>query len=314
MTPRHEPVLCQETVEWVAPFPGDAAPSPEGDYLDATFGQGGHSRCLLERLGASSRLLALDRDWQAFQCAEALAAEDARVIPRWGRFGDIENVLAKAGIREVRGAIMDLGLSSAQLDRPERGFSFQADGPLDMRMDQRQPLTAASWLNAAPAGELARIIRAYGEEPRARRIGQAIVAARPLSTTGELARIAAAALPNRGPGRRRHPATRVFQAVRMFVNRELDELQTALEGLFPRLAIGGRLAVISFHSLEDRIVKRFFRKRSSPPAVPREIPVRHGNQRAEARALAGPVRPGDAETKRNVRARSAVLRVLERIA
>ena len=314
MRPRHEPVLCRETIEWVAPASAKDAPAPDGDYLDATFGQGGHSRCLLARLGASSRLLALDRDREAFECAQALAAEDARVIPRQGRFGDIRAVLAETGIPEVRGAIMDLGLSSAQLDRPGRGFSFQADGPLDMRMDQRQPLTAARWLNSAPAEELAKVIRECGEEPQARRIGQAIVAARPLSRTGELARIAAAALPRRGRGRRKHPATRVFQAVRIFVNRELEELQAALEGLFPQLAIGGRLAVISFHSLEDRIVKRFFRKRSSPPPVPREIPLRHEQQRVEARTLAGPVYPGEAEIRRNARARSAVLRVLERVA
>lgn len=312
MTPRHEPVLCRETVEWVAPACAQDAPALGGDYVDATFGQGGHSRRLLARLGPCSRLLALDRDREAFECAQALATEDARVIPRRGRFGDIRNVLAEAGIREVRGAIMDLGLSTAQLDRPARGFSFQADGPLDMRMDQRQPLTAARWLNAAPAEELAKVIRQYGEEPQARRIGQAIVAARPLSCTGELARIAAAALPRRG--RRKHPATRVFQAVRIFVNRELEELQAALEGLFPQLAIGGRLAVISFHSLEDRIVKRFFRKRSSPPPVPREIPLRRRDQQVEARALAGPVHPSEAEVRRNARARSAVLRVLERLA
>ena len=302
----HEPVLCRETIKLVAP---ERAP---GDYLDATFGQGGHSRRLLARLGAGGRLLAVDRDEDAIACAEALAAADNRVTPWRGRFGDIGNILAEAGIEQIQGAIMDLGVSSIQLDRPERGFSFQADGPLDMRMDRRQPLSAAGWLNEVTVDDLTRVIREYGEERHARRISRAIVAARPLSTTRQLARVVAAARPE--PRRRTHEATRVFQAVRIFVNQELDELQSGLEGIFARLAVGGRLAVISFHSLEDRMVKRYFRARSSPPRLPREIPVLRRDLRTDARIVAGPLRAAPAEVRRNPRARSAVLRVVERAA
>ena len=303
---KHEPVLCRETVDFVT------QQRRRGDYLDATFGQGGHSRRLLARLDASSRLLAVDRDEDAVACAGLLAAEDSRVTVLRGSFGEIESLLAAAGFDRLQGAIMDLGISSAQLDRPERGFSFQADGPLDMRMDRRQGLTAADWLNRAGVDELTRVLREYGEERHARRISRAILAARPLSTTRELARAVAAARPE--PRRRTHEATRVFQAVRIFVNQELDELKRGLEGVFARLAVGGRLAVISFHSLEDRIVKRYFRARSSPPRLPREIPVRGRDQRIDARVVAGPVRAGRIEIARNPRARSAVLRVLERAA
>ena len=303
---KHEPVLCRETVDLVTPE------RRRGDYLDATFGQGGHSRRLLARLDASSRLLAADRDGEAVALAEALAAEDSRVTVRRGCFGDIESMLFGTGFDRLQGAIMDLGVSSAQLEAPERGFSFQVDGPLDMRMDRRQALTAADWLNEAGVDELARVLREYGEERQARRISRAIVAARPLSTTGELARVVAAARPQ--PRRRIHEATRVFQAIRIFVNQELDELKRGLEGVFSRLAVGGRLAVISFHSLEDRIVKRYFRARSSPPRLPREIPARSDELRTDARIVAGPLRAGPAEVARNPRARSAVLRVLERAA
>lgn len=303
---KHEPVMCRETIELIAPD------RVSGDYLDATFGQGGHSRRLLARLDASSRVVAVDRDEDAFAGAEALAAQDRRVVPRRGRFGDIDNILSAAGIETVQGAIMDLGISSAQLDRPERGFSFRADGPLDMRMDRRQARTAAAWLNEVGVDDLTRVIREYGEERHARRISRAIVAARPISTTGQLARIIVAAGPE--PRRRTHEATRVFQAIRIFVNQELDELRGGLEGIFKHLAIGGRLAVISFHSLEDRIVKRYFRARSSPPRVPREIPLRRVDLRVDARLVAGPLRAPGAEVKRNPRARSAVLRVVERAA
>ena len=303
---KHEPVLCRETVDLVAP-----ARAP-GDYLDATFGQGGHSRRLLSRLDASSRLLVVDRDEDAYACAKALAAEDSRVIARRGCFGEIEQIFADAGIDRVQGAIMDLGVSSTQLGRPERGFSFQEDGPLDMRMDRRQTLTAAGWLNETGVDDLTRVLRDYGEERHARRISRAIIAARPLSSTRQLARVAAAARPE--PRRRTHEATRVFQAIRIFVNSELDELRGGLEGIFARLAIGGRLAVISFHSLEDRIVKRYFRTRSSPPRLPREIPILGRDLRIDARIVAGPVRAARAEVMRNSRARSAVLRVVERAA
>ena len=302
----HEPVLCREVVDLIAPESGS------GDYLDATFGRGGHSRELLARLPASSRLLVIDRDEDAFACAGALAREDGRVIPRRACFSEVESILSGAGIVELRGAVLDLGISSAQLGRPERGFSFQEDGPLDMRMDRRQALTAGGWLNGASEEELTRVLREFGEERHARRISRAILAARPLSSTREFARVVAGA--RAGRSARIHPATRAFQAVRIFVNGELDALQRGLEDVFAHLVVGGRMAVISFHSLEDRLVKRYFRARSSPPPVPREIPVRQRDLRVDARIVAGPVRAGNREVARNPRARSAVLRVLERAA
>ena len=306
MNAAHAPVLCQETVGQVT------AAGVEGDFVDATYGQGGHSRTLLGRLRPEARLLALDRDAQSFRCAQALAEQDPRVIPRRGWFGDIGEILAATGLNAVQGAIMDLGLSSAQLDDPARGFSFRADGPLDMRMDQDRGRTAAAWLNKAPEAEIAKVMRRYGEERYAGRISRAICAARPLATTGQLARLVTASQPR--PTRGKHGATRAFQAVRIFINEELTQLQAGLEGLFNALAVGGRLAVIAFHSLEDRIVKRFFRERSSPPSAPREVPLRAAELKAVARIAAGPLRPSEAEVAGNARARSAVLRVLERIA
>lgn len=303
----HDPVLGRETIRWVT-----VGETPGGNYVDATFGRGGHSRRLLERIDPSSRLLALDRDLTAVAAARKLAEEDSRVIPRHGTFGDISAILDEVGMPEVQGAIMDLGVSSPQLDDVERGFSFRSSGPLDMRMDQSQQLRADTWLNDASAEEIQRVLREYGEERYARRIAQAIIRARPLATTDELAQIVAAAQPRRTPGK--HDATRVFQAVRIFVNDELVELTEGLNGLFPRLARGGRLAVISFHSLEDRVVKRFFKSHSTPPRVPREVPIRNRDIKVPARIVAGPIRASDGEVVQNPRARSALLRVLERAA
>ena len=306
MSGLHEPVLRREAIDHIAER------GVAGNFVDATFGRGGHSRALLERAGPDARLLVLDRDAEAFACATELAAEDSRVVARRSAFGRVAEILPTVGMDDVQGAVMDLGLSSAQLDDPERGFSFRADGPLDMRMDQRTATTAADWLNEASVAEIASVIRRYGEERSAGRISRAIIAARPLQTTGELAGLVAANQARRTPGK--HPATRVFQAIRIFINQELDELQSGLAGLFNALSLGGRLAVISFHSLEDRIVKRFCKARSSPPPVPRHVPIRAAEARVEARIVAGPVRPTAAEVRRNARARSAVLRVLERIA
>ncbi|MEE8244511.1 MAG: 16S rRNA (cytosine(1402)-N(4))-methyltransferase RsmH [Pseudomonadales bacterium] len=304
---RHDPVLSRETIEWVT-----VGETPGGNYVDATFGRGGHSRRLLERIDPSSRLLALDRDLAAVEAAQQLAREDSRVIPRHGSFGNIAAILDEVGMSDVQGAIMDLGVSSPQLDNVERGFSFRSSGPLDMRMDQSQRLRADTWLNDASIEEIQQVLREYGEERHARRIAQAIVRARPLATTDELAQIVANAQPRGTPGK--HDATRVFQAVRIFVNDELDELSEGLNGLFPRLARGGRLAVISFHSLEDRIVKRFFKSRSTPPRIPREVPIKNRDIKVPARIVTGPIRASDAEVARNPRSRSALLRVLERAA
>ncbi len=306
MSADHTPVLCREAIGYLA------ATGAGGNFVDATFGRGGHCRALLERLGLGARLLALDRDQEAFKVAQALAEQDARLLPRHGRFGDISAILPDVGMTQVQGALMDLGLSSAQLDDPQRGFSFRAEGPLDMRMDTCRGATAGAWLNQASAAEIAKVIRDYGEERYAGRISRAICTARPLSNTRQLADLVTASQPR--PSRGKHGATRVFQAVRIFVNDELKELQAGLQGLFDALAVGGRLAVIAFHSLEDRIVKRFFRACSASPLVPRHVPLRADEGRAPARVVAGPVRPTAAEVEANVRARSAVLRVLERIA
>ncbi len=284
----------------------------QGIYVDATFGRGGHTMSLLARLGAESRVIIIDRDLSAIAAARAMAVSEPRLTVCHGKFSEITQLLNGVGRNGVQGVLMDLGVSSPQLDDPARGFSFRRAGPLDMRMDQSATLTAADWLNTAPEREIATVLRDYGEERHARRIAQAIVAARPLSDTLELARLVSDAQPRGTPGK--HDATRVFQAVRMRVNDELGELQEGLEQAFEALAIGGRLAVISFHSLEDRMVKRFFRNLARPPQMPRRLPVRSLDAQPRARAVVGPVRAGAAETARNPRARSALLRVLERAA
>jgi len=220
-------------------------------------------------------------------------------------------VLARLGIGNVQGVMMDLGVSSPQLDDPSRGFSFRFDGPLDMRMDTTRGPTAAQWLDSAAEADIVRALREYGEERHARRIAAAIVAARPLTTTRQLVDVVRTAQPRGTPGK--HEATRTFQAVRMAVNEELPEIEAGLTLAFARLGPGGRLAVISFHSLEDRLVKRFFRARCTPPAMPRRLPVRGVDASPEARLVTSSVTASDAETRRNPRARSARLRVLERL-
>jgi 16S rRNA (cytosine1402-N4)-methyltransferase len=257
-------------------------------------------------------VVAVDRDPEAVAAGEALAAGDPRLTLQHGNFAELAAILAALGIVEVQGVIMDLGVSSPQLDDPERGFSFRHDAPLDMRMDTSRGSTAADWLNHAEEQELARVLREYGEERYARRIAAAIVAARPLVTTGDLVAAIRAAQPRPVPGK--HEATRVFQAVRIQVNGELDALRQGLEAAFAHLAAGGRLAVISFHSLEDRIVKQFFRQLSAPSALPRRLPVRHAESRPPARLVGRPITAGTAETADNPRARSARLRVLEKAA
>ena len=222
----------------------------------------------------------------------------------------LERILDELSISRVQGVMMDLGVSSPQLDDPKRGFSFRHDAPLDMRMDTTQGITAAEWLNQTDEVEIARVLKAYGEERYARRIAAAIVAARPLANTGELVAAVRAGSPRSTPGK--HDATRVFQAVRIAVNKELDALDQGLEAAFGRLAGGGRLAVISFHSLEDRLVKQFFRRQTTPPRLPRRLPVRGGDSAPVARLVGRPVTASEAEIAANARARSARLRVLEK--
>jgi 16S rRNA (cytosine1402-N4)-methyltransferase len=299
----HEPVLLSEAIEALAI-------DPQGAYLDGTFGRGGHSRAILERLGPQGRLIALDRDPQAEHAAQEI--RDARFSFVRAPFSTLSRVL---GSRVLQGMLFDLGVSSPQLDDPARGFSFRADGPLDMRMDPTQGESAAQWLARAEEQEIKEAIRDYGEERFAKQIAAAIVAARrsePLVRTGQLADLVAKAVRTREPGQ--DPATRTFQALRIYVNRELEEVSLMLPQALAHLAPGGRLALISFHSLEDRIVKRFMQA-NARPEVPRGLPLREAEMPQPAlRLVARAQRASLQETRRNPRARSATLRVAERTA
>jgi 16S rRNA (cytosine1402-N4)-methyltransferase len=300
----HKPVLLSEALSALAL-------RPEGVYVDATFGRGGHSRAILAGLGAGGRLIALDRDPEAERAA--LAIVDPRFAFVRSAFSRLEEVLAAKNVARVDGFLFDLGVSSPQLDDPERGFSFRGDGPLDMRMDPDTGQSAAEWLASAEEKTITEVLRDYGEERFAKQIAAAIVAARrvePLRRTGQLAHLVGQAVRTREPGQ--DPATRTFQAVRIYLNRELEEVSLSLPLATARLRGGGRLAVISFHSLEDRIVKRFMQAAAKPP-VPREVPLRANEMPPAALRLVGrAVRASDAEVIANPRARSATLRVAER--
>ncbi len=305
----HNPVLLGESMQALGVL-------PDGVYVDATFGRGGHTRAILAQLGSAGRLLALDRDPDAVAAGRALVATDPRLSVRRARFGSLPGLLDELGLRgRVNGLIADLGVSSPQLDRAERGFSFNADGPLDMRMDPDADESAADWLATAGERDIARVLRDYGEERFAKRVARAICAARadaPITTTGQLAAICERAVPTREPGK--HPATRTFQALRIQVNAELDELRSLLDGVCDALAAGGRLAIISFHSLEDRLVKRFIRDEARGAALPKGLPVTDAEVPRRLRPVGGAVRASEAEVAANPRARSAVLRVAERLA
>jgi 16S rRNA (cytosine1402-N4)-methyltransferase len=301
----HAPVMVDETV---AALCTDRA----GAYVDATFGRGGHARALLAQLSASARLLVIDRDPAAIEAARALAAQDARVVVQYGQMSEIEQHVDRARLQKVVGVVMDLGVSSPQLDDPARGFSFRADGPLDMRMDNTTGQTAAAWLAHASESELTQVFRDYGEERFARRIAQLIVTQRkqqPLTRTQELVALVNAAQPHPDPFK--HSATRVFQAIRIHINDELGELRRALDGAFTVLVEGGRLAVISFHSLEDRIVKQRFDEWVRGRPLPRRLPVT-GTAPTSARSIVRGRRASDDEVTVNPRARSAMLRVIEK--
>jgi 16S rRNA (cytosine1402-N4)-methyltransferase len=304
----HAPVMCQEVVEALSI-------RPEGLYLDATFGRGGHARAILSRLRERGRLVVMDRDLDAVAEAQRSFAQDARVIVCHAPFSRLAEVLGHRGITGgVHGALFDLGVSSPQLDDPARGFSFLREGPLDMRMDRTRGESAAEWLEKAREDELRDTIRDLGEERYAARIARAVVHARqqaPLRTTRALAEVVSRAVPTREPGK--HPATRTFQAIRMRINHELEEIALALEHAVRLLAAGGRLVVISFHSLEDRLVKRFMRRASRGREYPPEVPVRDAERGALLRTVGKARRPADAELAANPRARSAVLRVAERL-
>lgn len=304
----HIPVLLDEAVDALNIRPG-------GRYVDATFGRGGHSRAILSRLGASGRLIALDRDLSAIAAGQDLP--DARLTLVHRSFSHVRDVLAGLGVTQVDGVLLDIGISSPQVDEAARGFSFRQDGPLDMRMDQSSGMTAAEWLAALSEQELRGVIRDYGEERFAKQIARAIAQVRAgggaILTTRQLAQIVAGALPKTEPGQ--DPATRTFQALRILVNQELEELSLTLPQCADALAPGGRLAVISFHSLEDRIVKRFIRAEQDRDDLPTRFPVRASElPPPRLRAIGKPLRPSAAEVAANPRSRSAVLRVAERTA
>nr|WP_199064886.1 16S rRNA (cytosine(1402)-N(4))-methyltransferase RsmH [Chromobacterium sp. ASV5] len=305
----HRTVLLAEAVDALAI-------KPEGVYVDCTFGRGGHSRLILSRLGPNGRLVAFDKDPQAIAVAERLAAEDSRFSIVHNGFETLSGELDRLGVAQVDGVLMDLGVSSPQIDDGSRGFSFRFDAPLDMRMDTTRGITAAEWLATAEEADISEVIKTYGEERFARKIAAAIVAQRgehPITTTRELAVLVGQNVRTREPGQ--DPATRTFQAIRIFVNRELDELKSVLPQAARRLAVGGRLAIISFHSLEDRIVKQYLRDVSSEEKLPQWAMVRAADMAKPPIVLAGKaIRAGAEEVRENPRARSAIMRVAERTA
>lgn len=304
----HIPVLVEEVLRGLAP-------KADGLYIDATFGRGGHTARLLETLGREGRVLALDRDPQAIAAGRARFAAEVRLALVHASFADLRQVvLDHALARPVAGVLFDLGVSSPQLDEAARGFSFTQDGPLDMRMDPSRGEPVAAWLARADVDEMREVIATLGEERYARRVAQAIAAAReraPLTRTRELAAIVAGAVRTRDG---KHPATRTFQALRMHVNDELGQLERGLAAALDVLAIGGRLAVIAFHSLEDRAVKRFMQRESAVDPLLAKLPVLPPHAAPRLRLVGGKHKAGAAEVAANPRARSAVLRVAERVA
>ena len=302
----HSPVLLHAAVN-------SLKVRPDGIYVDCTFGRGGHSREILARLGTRGRLIAMDRDQAAFEARGEIDDERLQLVHE--NFGDLRKVLRAHRIAQVDGILLDLGMSSLQLDDARRGFSFRFDAPLDMRMDTSCGATAAEWLAGADELELREIIRNYGEERFAKQIAAAVVAARargPVATTRELARIVAQVVRTREPGQ--NPATRTFQALRIHVNQELEELTRVLPQCVAALTPGGRLVAISFHSLEDRIVKRFLRAHSRPPQLPKRLPLRAAElPRPQLKLIGKMQRPSADEIAVNPRARSAVMRVAERM-
>jgi 16S rRNA (cytosine1402-N4)-methyltransferase len=301
-------VLLREAVDALVTRTG-------GFYVDGTFGRGGHSREILSRLDHDGRLLGVDKDPAAAEAARQLAGSEPRFEFFHGSFAQLPRQLRRMGIDAVDGILLDLGVSSPQLDEPARGFSFTRAGPLDMRMDTTSGETAAEWLSHADVDEIATVLKEYGEERFARRIAQAIVAARrdaPITTTARLASVVSEANPRWE--RHKHPATRSFQAIRIKVNRELEDLQALLDVALDLLRTGGRLVVISFHSLEDRRVKRYMRDMARGEQYPPGVPVPESAINRRLKILGRAVRAGSAEVADNVRARSAIMRVAEKIA
>ncbi len=307
----HLPVLPAEVLELLAPKPG-------GIYLDGTLGGGGHSELILERIGTNGRLIGIDRDQAALRAAgERLSRFGACFQAIQGSFGDLATLLEQAGVSAIDGVLLDLGVSSHQLDTAERGFSFRLDGPLDMRMDRTQGDSAADLLEQLPARELERIIREYGEERWARKIAERIERERaehPITTTLQLAKLVATTIPRRFHEERIHPATRTFQALRIAVNQELEQVRQGVTAGINALKPGGRIAVISFHSLEDRMVKQLFREAASGCSCPPKIPYCVCGKQPRLKIITTkPVMATPAEAEQNPRARSAKLRVAEKL-
>ena len=286
----------------------------DGFYVDGTFGRGGHTAEIIKQLSPQGKLLLMDRDQDAITEAQRLYAADPRVVIAHNPFSKLPEVLTEMGLtRKLDGYLLDLGVSSPQLDHADRGFSFMRQGPLDMRMDQSQPLTAAEWLRCAEQDEIARVLWEYGDERQSRKIARAIIHSRdeiPLVTTSQLAELVQRVIPGY---HKKHPATRTFQAIRIHINQELQELKQALEQSLSLLSAGGRVVVISFHSLEDRMVKQFFRRNSGgQQELPPEIPIRGQPQQGVLQTVGKRQRATAEEIDLNPRSRSAVLRVAER--
>ena len=304
----HTSVLLQECLDGLAI-------KTDGIYIDATFGRGGHSGEILKQLGSNGRLIAFDRDPQAIEAA-ARFADDERFEIVHSAFGDMAEVIEQMGLtQQIDGVLMDLGVSSPQLDDAERGFSFLRDGPLDMRMDTSRGLSAADWLNSADEQDITQVIKEFGEEKFGKRIAHAIVNYRqqqPLARTSELVTIIDQAMPVKD--KFKHPATRTFQGIRIYINAELEQLRVGLKAAPGIVRPGGRMAVISFHSLEDRLVKRFMKEQSKGKALPPGLPVTQAEIDADKvlTLIGKAIKPGEEELKHNVRSRSAVLRVAEK--
>ncbi|MFA5679485.1 MAG: 16S rRNA (cytosine(1402)-N(4))-methyltransferase RsmH [Pseudomonas sp.] len=303
----HISVLLSEALEGLAV-------RPDGLYIDGTFGRGGHSRAILARLSAEGRLLGFDKDPEAIRVGNQLAAEDGRFVVVQRSFADMAEELRTRGLHgQVDGVLLDLGVSSPQLDDPERGFSFLNDGPLDMRMNPDVGQSAAEWINSADESDIATVLWEYGEERFSRRMAKAIVSRRaeqPFTRTADLAEVIKVANP--AWEKHKHPATRAFQGIRIFINRELEDLAEGLQAALSVLAPGGRLVVISFHSLEDRQVKQFMRREAKGAPLPRNLPVRDADIKVSMNLVGKAIKPSAEEVVANPRARSAVLRVAEK--
>lgn len=305
---QHVTVLLQEAVDALVT-------DSNGFYVDGTFGRGGHSALVLQHLSSGGRLLGIDKDLSAIAVANERFAKESRFEIAHGSFAELAELIEARGMTgKVTGVLLDLGVSSPQLDEAERGFSFQNDGPLDMRMDQTRGQSAADWINSAPEDEISWVLKEYGEERFAKRMARAVVAEReksPFSRTKHLAEVIKEANPAWEKGK--HPATRAFQAIRIQVNNELTDLDSVLEQALKVLAIGGRLVVISFHSLEDRVVKRFIRRQEQGDPVPLGVPIRDEQLNKRMRSCGKAVKASDDEVDSNVRSRSAIMRVAEKI-